>query len=186
MPFCVGQDGEFLFEKPEVQKWLLSPKGIETPTCTIRPLAPSCSPGSATFLFSRIALAPVENISPVVRSGYRTTCLGKAKMARPAACLRIGWGVLGGRPSPMVERARGGPPTGRKSGLAWRLRSRSRSPPPCSASPWPGRGRNAAPSERCWPRFHCAMRPQRRRPEPSDGQGFPSPGASCLWLPERS
>ena len=57
MPFYVGQDGEFLFEKPEGQKWLLSPQGIETPICTMRPLEPFKSTGRRTICVSWNALA---------------------------------------------------------------------------------------------------------------------------------
>ena len=54
------------------------PKGIETPTGTIRPLDPRLSAGERTIFAFLNFLAPVENILPVLRSGRLVPeCLGE-------------------------------------------------------------------------------------------------------------
>lgn len=45
------------------------PKGIETPTGTIRPFDPRLSAGRCTIFVFLDFLSPVENILPVLRSG---------------------------------------------------------------------------------------------------------------------
>ena len=128
--------------------------------------------------------APVENISSALRS--RRHAIRWASQNVASRYLPQGGPWSAGKAWVLQGRAgQRGPWAGRKTGLAWPLRSRPIPPLPCSVSPWRGRGRSAGRSGRCWPRSPCAMRPRRRRPEPPDGQGFPSPGASCPWPPER-
>lgn len=111
-------------------------------------------------------------------------CAERARMSHPVIRRWEARGAPEGRRRPRCRAGQRSLPTGRKTGLAWPLRPYPIQPLPSSVSPWPGRGRSAGRSGRCWPRSPCAMRPRRRRPEPSDGQGFPCLCASCLWPPE--
>lgn len=94
-------------------KMVSLPKGIETPTGTIRPLNPRLSAGQRTIFAFLNFLAP-----------SKISCRSSGPGVGSTKCCCEARGAPGKRRRPKCRVSQRSPPTGRKTGLAWPLRSR--------------------------------------------------------------